>query len=142
MFMLHYHRLDQIYVMLSPNTNTLSSVSISDVNTTTSSTSTTPTTTNSPVYVVFSADCGTSKQQLRCDYLTWGLDLTLHVRNAQFRFAQANMRVNRLNISTNNISSSTLSCKNNKQQLTTVYYNVPRFLNHPVALAYSPICHR
>ncbi|CAH8582680.1 unnamed protein product [Schistosoma rodhaini] len=147
MFMLHYHRLDQIYVMLSSNTNTLSSVSTSTINSTTTITSTTnPPTTNPPVYVVFSADCGTSKQQLRCDYLTWGLDLTLLVRNAQFRFAQANMRVNRLmNISTNTTSSSSLSTgssKNNKQQLTTACYNVPRFQNHPVALAYSPICHK
>ncbi|CAH8582663.1 unnamed protein product [Schistosoma rodhaini] len=147
MFMLHYHRLDQIYVMLSSNTTTLSSVSTSTINSTTTITSTTnPPTTNPPVYVVFSADCGTSKQQLRCDYLTWGLDLTLLVRNAQFRFAQANMRVNRLmNISTNTTSSSSLSTgssKNNKQQLTTACYNVPRFQNHPVALAYSPICHK
>ncbi|CAH8530518.1 unnamed protein product [Schistosoma turkestanicum] len=149
--MLPYHRLDQIYVMLSSDTNNLCSTPQS-----------TTTSTNNPVYVVFSADCGTSRQQLRCDYLTWGIDLTAHVRNAQFRYAQANMRVNRLNEFTSSTSPSTSSSPstgccllnngNHQQQSTTtttttttssnVRYHVPHFQNHPVALAYSPIYHR
>ncbi|KAK4468316.1 hypothetical protein MN116_008071 [Schistosoma mekongi] len=91
-------------------------------------------TTNSPVYVIFSTDCGISKQQLRCDYLSWGLNVTLHVRYAQFRYTQANMRVNRFNelssyTTITSFSSRLSSC-------------IPHFLNHPVALAYSPLCYR
>ncbi|CAH8578545.1 unnamed protein product [Heterobilharzia americana] len=132
LFMLHYHRLDQVYLQMHGNINALGP-------TFTTATTTIPTdvTPSIPVYVVFSGDSGTSKQQLRCDYLTWGLNLTFKIRKTRLHFVQATMRINRIDMLSSS-SSSISRISNVKDKQTNSHYNVPHFQNHPVALAYSP----
>ncbi|CAH8607282.1 unnamed protein product [Heterobilharzia americana] len=127
LFMLHYHRLDQVYLQMHGNINALGP-------TFTTATTTIPTdvTPSIPVYVVFSGDSGTSKQQLRCDYLTWGLNLTFKIRKTRLHFVQATMRINRIDmLSSSSSSISRISnVKINKLIVITMYHIFKIILLH------------
>ncbi|KAF7232825.1 hypothetical protein EG68_05835 [Paragonimus skrjabini miyazakii] len=108
LFMLPYHRLDRVCVR---------SAYIRSANLTPH-----PATS---VYVVFTGDSGASNQQLRCDNLSWALQLTSLTRETQFRFVQAAL------------------CLFRSDSISTPHSNrhggVPLIQGHPFALAHAPL---
>ncbi|KAF8569114.1 hypothetical protein P879_00924 [Paragonimus westermani] len=77
------------------------------------------------VYVVFIGDSGASNQQLRCDNLSWALQLTSLTRETQFRFVQAALCLFR---------SDSISTRHSNR-----HGGVPLIQGHPFGLAHAPL---
>ncbi|KAA3672835.1 uncharacterized protein DEA37_0002492, partial [Paragonimus westermani] len=77
------------------------------------------------VYVVFTGDSGASNQQLRCDNLSWALQLTSLTRETQFRFVQAALCLFR---------SDSISTRHSNR-----HGGVPLIQGHPFGLAHAPL---
>lgn len=119
MFMLPYQRLDNVTVRTGSCPTALTTYSSN---------------TSAPVYVVFTGDGGVSTQQLRCDTLSWGLNLSAKIREAQFRYIQAAFSLFRTETAAGGIPySSQLEVASSRLR------RAPLIPGHPMALSYPPV---